>query len=1428
MAKKHISLSQFKHVELIANLFGGDLLSRILNGQEEGCREKDTDAFRLSQGLEVHNEAQRAYLYALGGWSQFVNEPRDSMPAAKAFALHLLSNGLNYQFFPLTDQGVSVGELNSPATLFPDDNPADIKHEKMFELSGFLAPSADSVGNIPLLIVPRKQDLDKNYAKENGTRFVPFFYMQEFLNKSDKHLWGIVTNGCHWRLLRDNNSLSRPCYLDFDMECVLSEKNAAAFAGVYRCIHSSRAYQTTLNDVKTCLWEGWFRQLEQSGQRVREGLREGVELALCALGEGFLQQNSALRQQIIDGTLSPVAYYNELLHLIYRFIFLFVLEEKQLLHEPKADSEAVHRYQQGYSMSRLVNRALTPDRSTRYCDLWTVTQLVFNALGRENGEEILALPGIGGIFQSNQCAHLQACELSNYHFLHALKHLHWAEVAGQLSRVDYKNMGAEELGSIYESLLELTPKINLDATTFSFENLQGNQRKTTGSYYTPDMLVRQILSTTLKPLIEEKVANAAEGQVAQDLLSLRLVDPACGSGHFLLAAARQLAEAVARSRHYLGQVSELDYRTAMHDVISNCIYGVDINPMAVELVRMNLWLEGHVPGRALSFLDHHIRCGNSLLGVHSWEGLEFGIPDDAYKVREGDLASVRQELNKINKERRKKGCNPEEILPALRNDGSRLDSCMPSPHYISEVDAQGRLYHEELVKDKHSPRALAADVLIGAFLLPKDSSETIPTSVDTFGLLEMGVGADSQAVQRAHEICEQSQVFHWPLYFPSVMQDGGFDCVIGNPPWEKFTFQEQEWFAHKHKDIANAAGSIRKRMIEELSRGNDEEVMLYNRYNQEYSLVNAQSAFYHVSDESYGQYPLTGRGIVNLYALFAERCLNITKSSGRMGIIAPTGIASDDSTKFFFRHLTENRKLISLFDFENRAKLFPAVDSRMRFSCLTMGLADKINFAVYLHKEEDLEDFRRIYQLSAAQMLRINPNTGTCPMFRAQKDAELTQIIYDKVPVLWLENPLNNSWCIKFKMMFNMTSDSNLFIKSQQIDCVPLYEGKLIHQFDHRWATYNCDGSDGNLTQEQKEDSCCEITPRYWVKQSEVQKKLVTLGNHKKYLIGFRDIARATDERTCIASLFPVLGAGHNLPLIFTDKEPKIDSCLVANLNSLVFDYISRQKVGGTHMTLFILKQLPVLPPERYSNQDISYISERVLQLSYTSESMRPYAQEMGYTGEPFSFNIDKRLQLRAELDAYYAKLYGLSREDLAYILDPTTYYTDGDCPTVTFPGLQKKELNLYGEYRTERLVLESFDLLSVKKEFHIDDFIYHYIEGCGEDGCSLAELFSAYYAIWHSDRRSKIINMIWQEMMQQVPVPEEEGFIDIITDLRDDDRIRVTQDHRFILSQGLELNHELSLAELSSKIMRGKFDIIDLLTHDASMLKRIYYLLAA
>jgi len=231
------------------------------------------------------------------------------------------------------------------------------------------------------------------------------------------------------------------------------------------------------------------------------------------------------------------------------------------------------------------------------------------------------------------------------------------------------------------------------------------------------------------------------------------------------------------------------------------------------------------------------------------------------------------------------------------------------------------------------------------------------------------------------------------------------------------------------------------------------------------------------------------------------------------------------------------------------------------------------------------------------------------------------------------------------------------------------------------------------VKREEYEDFEFDVLPRYWVDQSHVNQAINAFKWKYKWLLAWRDIANAKVERTITFSVIPWSGVGDTASLIFADHPVNLIACLLANFNSLILDYCARQIVGGTHLTYGYLKQLPILPPSAYDEAALAFIVPRVLELTYTSHSMAPFARDLGYEGPPFAWDEDRRAQLRAELDAWYALAYGLSRDELRYVLDPKDVMGE-DYPSETFRVLQKHEIARHGEYRTRRLVLAAYDAL--------------------------------------------------------------------------------------------------------------------------------------
>lgn len=447
---------------------------------------------------------------------------------------------------------------------------------------------------------------------------------------------------------------------------------------------------------------------------------------------------------------------------------------------------------------------------------------------------------------------------------------------------------------------------------------------------------------------------------------------------------------------------------------------------------------------------------------------------------------------------------------------------------------------------------------------------------------------------------------------------------------------EEEFFATRAPHIAQLAGEKRKKAIAALAK---DDPRLWGAYVSESHRISATNNFFRNS----GRYPLTAVGKLNTYALFSETITQITFESGRAGFITPTGIATDDSTKDFFASLVKNKRLAKLLSLYEIRTWFKSTDDRKSCCLLTLGSSELAEFLFDAKTVEDFEVKEKWFKLSLDEFSLLNPNTLTCPVFRSEYDSELTKKIYRTTPIfIEDENPNGNPWGISFSQgLFNMTSDSHLFHDYPSDSRSPLYEAKLIHQFDHRWATYSQGEKIRDVTIEEKHNPSFRITPRYWVESSEVEHCLNQKGWSRGWLIGWRDIALRSVERTVISSVIPRVGVNHKTPIFFAKKAPNIThvAALLGNINSLVLDYVARQKIGGSSLAYFYLKQFPILPPDRYSEADLAFIAPRILELTYTAHDLASWAKDLGYDGPPFAFDQDRRALLRSELDAYYARL---------------------------------------------------------------------------------------------------------------------------------------------------------------------------------------------
>ena len=1284
MARKPITdMSAWPSLTLEGNLIAPAMVASVDRRQ---APEQTEEHYRVRKGLTIREEISTAFRVGQSHYDAFAKLQNPSVEATRRFVRGFLAETFGFDDLASADGMIS-----------------------------FLAG-----GRVPIVVVPPSDEkLDRRSPTLSIDRSrSPALALQDYLNDSEQALWGLVTNGSVIRLMRDNASLTRPAYVEADLAQIFTNEDAASFAVLWSLIHRTR-FGAAGAPVTDCALERWREAGTREGETARDRLAAQVEVALKVLGSGFLEANPDLATRLHSGEVNLTEWFNELLRLIYRLIFLMVAEDRNLLHPDAVSPEARKLYAEGYSLAALRVQSVRAASWDKHHDRYEGIKIVFRALA--HGQPTLGLPALGGLFAAGMLPHLETARLRNRAFMEALYRLSWLPGKTGVAPVNWRAMETEELGSVYESLLELQPQLGDDGKTLVFASesaeQKGNQRKTTGSYYTPDSLVQALLDTALDPVLEKTEVKSVDPVAS--LLKLTVIDPACGSGHFLLAAARRIATRVARIRAE-GTPSLADFRHALRDVARNCIHGVDRNPMAVELTKVALWIETVDPGLPLGFFDVQIRCGDALLGVFDLKVLDAGIPDAAYKPLTGDDKEVAKYYAQKNKREQAEksrvaegfGFNrardllrdfealramPEDTVEHIEAKAAKLRALTAKGASAWQLETACNLYVAAFLspKTKHGAHG-------GPDGIPRRGTETVPTSGTIWEWLR-GVSPFGPLFGASVDAARQARAFHWPLEFPDVLQRGGFDVVLGNPPWERIKLQEQEFFAARSPGIANAPNkAARDRLIKSLTNAPEggPERALYIEFQYAKRTAEAASEFARLPESEGGRFALTGTGDVNTYALFSELALNISRFFA--GMILPTGIATEATTSRFFGDLQRRQRVASIFDFENRGHIFSGLHTKTKFCLLTISHVPvkQVQMCFMATAVADISDPRKAFVMEAETIALFNPTTLTLPILRSREDANILTKIYRRIPILsGSEITETEGWKVSFGSMFHMSNDSNLFQAVGRDDLLPLFEAKMFWHFDHRWSSFDGVEDTGSSLSERR-DAEYEPSPRYWIEDHEVMGRLSEKGWTRKWMIASRNVSDSRNERTFVTSILPIGGLGHSGSVwALANDDPALASCLLANFNSLVLDFVARQKIPGMNISYFMIHQFPILPPAFYNEPRLAFITPKVLELTYTSYSLAPFARDLGHDGRPFAWDEDRRAHMRADLDAFYARAYGLDRDELRYILDPAEV-KGPDYPSETFRVLKEKEIRQFGEYRTRRLVLEAWDRMEADGTF--------------------------------------------------------------------------------------------------------------------------------
>lgn len=1270
MARKPVvDMSAWPSLSLEGNLIAPAMVASV--DRREASEQTEAD-YHIRKGLTIREEISTAFRVGQSHFDTFARIPNPSADATRRFIKAFLQETFG----------------------FDDLVPAD----------GALAFIAG--GRAPIVVVPPSDEkLDRRSATLSTDRTrSPAFALQDHLNEHDETLWGLVTNGTLIRLMRDNASLTRPAYIEADLSQIFTSEDAASFAVLWLLIHRTR-FGVEGAPATDCALERWRDAGSKEGEVAREELANQVKKALKVLGSGFLEANPDLAAKLKSGEVNLTEWFNELLRLVYRLIFLMVAEDRNLLHPEKAKTDARKLYAEGYSLAALRAQCYRAASWDKHHDRYEGIKIVFHALA--NGQDALALPALGGLFSGDKLPHLETARLRNRAFMEALYRLSWLDQKTGMVPVNWRAMETEELGSVYESLLELQPQLGDDGKTLLFASeaaeQKGNQRKTTGSYYTPDSLVQALLDTALDPVLDKTEAEADDP--AKALLKLSVIDPACGSGHFLLAAARRIATRLARIRAD-GTPSLADFRHALRDVARSCLHGVDRNPMAVELTKVALWIETVDPGLPLGFFDAQIRCGDALLGVFDLKVLRDGIPDAAYKPLTGDDKDTARYYLQANRAATSgqggfdfgtgQVAMPEMKPLALDFSGFRD---LPEDT-VEQIGAKAARF-KELRKGQAFVRATAAaNLYVAAFLLPKvggapagASARTVPTTEELW--LALNHGKVRPSMVDAPKAARRVRAFHWPLEFPDIMDRGGFDVVLGNPPWDTMSPDYKEFFSVYDPNIRHMSPEEQEVAYARLLSN----PVLAARWEQHCADLYAAVHFI----KSSGRYRLfaegnLGKGDFNVYRMFVETALAATRKGRVAAQFVPEGLYNGANATAIRRELFTAFRLEHLAGFENTKGIwFPSVHTAMKFSLYVAwkgGKTELFNAAFRVNSTQKLTEFVAGggLRIPVSVVEEFSPDAVAVMEFAAQSEIDICARMYALYPKFGAE--IKGLPYRHYMREVDMGTDRGLF--SEGAEGLPVFEGRMIDAYDYRAKGYVSGRGRSAVWEDYPFGSPAKrIQPQWRITEDRIPDKL---GDRiYRYRAVFGDVASPTNQRGLIAGLLPShVVSGHTVPTIeFSDADVRYLLLWIGVANSFAIDFLVRTKVS-LHMSYTIMDSIPF--PRDFANTPAAdAIARRVCALCAVGDEMaafRAQAVKAGLLEAPEAVieAPDQRAVVASEIDVLVARdVFGQSKQEILYILDPDNILGP-DCGVETFKALRNAELREFKEFRTQRLIEEAWD----------------------------------------------------------------------------------------------------------------------------------------
>lgn len=1243
-----------------------------------------------------------------------------------------------------------------------------------------------------------KRPLDRVLA-ENNESAAPSAQMLRYLRRVDDLTfgglrWGILTNGAIWRLYYQGARSVADQFFEIDLEALIrtaeglheaDEQNISEdddhWLRVFSLMFQRESFAPSSVDETTfhlrALDKGRFYE-----ERVTRGLSDVVFSTVFPI----LASSIAAKRPNTD--LDDVRHAT--LIVLYRLLFIFHAEDRGLL--PVDDIRYGH-----YALRDKirVEVRLQKEKGRPFSDLQDRIWAAIDSLSRaiDRGDPSIGLPPYnGGLFDCKATLILDGISIPDSVMAEVVDLLSFESRDSEHFYINYRDLSVQQLGSVYERLLEYElrrdPKNGVSVRPNSFA------RKASGSYYTPDSLVELILRETLDPLINDRISTfqkefsklaktniddkekklrLREFDPASAILSLRICDPAMGSGHFLVslvdylsdtlidviaesasmvdwegdpyvspvvervASVRSTVKTQAEENNWVLDAEQLDDRHIIRRMIlKRCVYGVDKNPMAVELAKVSLWLHTFTAGAPLSFVDHHLCCGDSLFGESvgrvlkrlNLAGQEFLISDALSEA--SSSAQPMQDIELLMDAEIEEANKSAEIYRKIMSKTEAMNKFMQLLHAM-----------DWLCPPRRSGNAIIQAWLDGLFGDPFEIARTGIMNVSEMneadergkkdGKLSPKPLTKADAIKfesllaEALEIIEEERFLNWEIAFPGVWQEwdkertGGFDAIIGNPPWDLYQFQEVPWLEFRDPDAPTAnRKSDREKRLKYLKKKGDP---LWDEFNKaEKRLKQGVSVIKH--DEY--SFVWNNKGRMDLYKLFVERAIQLLAPGGLVGFLVKTGIATDFGTSEFFKNHVNLKTIKIMLGFKNR-KLFDDVhksENPCVFVISNSRKFEKISCAFGLKSVDDLKNPEKRYTLSDEDFRKFNPNTKSSPKFQERRDFEIVSKIYDSKPILHLHE--HNSvprFPVIYKQMVNLNKfDDKLRTRSQLEEnegavpvelnrfqtkndiWLPVYEGKMVQAYDHRAAGVRIEEKNvirkaqkDILLSEEKSDPSRYPTPRYYICRSDTP-----WVNSDEWTVAFKETTDTTVARTMIATVLPLCGAATTVPVLSlkddVEDRSSVASVVLANLNSIPFDYVARQKVPGIHINWYVLEQMPIIPFDEIRQTNFGavcawdLICKIVLELTYTAHDLAPFARDMGHVDEssgeildPFEWNDERRFRLKTKIDAVYFHLYGIfdpeNREQSIY--DIRHIYS-------TFDTIERREVKNHGRYLSRDLAI--------------------------------------------------------------------------------------------------------------------------------------------